>query len=373
MSNPTVSNALCAVSVLNLSLFAFSPRTFAASDQDRGSPVTQAEEQRLPDSVAVALQELILDGILKELDVRAGAAAPQPKPQQLEDGPVVEPKSYTFVRISDGNLLAIRPGPDGSVIFSKTASGYAERGIKLKIAGNGASIDFPDAGVYVRISDLQALAYFDHDAEKILEVVRDNFRRRITSLEPAFVEKALKPLMPIGSGEKTSASIINEVDAKLLALGIKIPPTELGTRPTGLLGESLSYPVYLKVHGSELVLLRIVQRGEEIEFSKNATGYAAIGAEVSLAAPVVPAASVDFGLEIPTAELFFPLEIEQALALVDGDIEKILKTARAQASAINYSVDPELLERVLSRFEQTAPRKPAHSASSNPVPTPRPK
>jgi hypothetical protein len=115
-----------------------------------------------------------------------------------------------YIKMKDGTLMRMVEEKDtkgnGTLIFSKTAVGYAQWEAELEVntlvldIGGGVSI--PDANIYNKLTPKQVMAFFDGDWEKIYkQALWNRLLLGDASPNPYTVMKELKPLSTHPKGE----------------------------------------------------------------------------------------------------------------------------------------------------------------------------
>ena len=279
-----------------------------------------------------------------------------------------------YLKLHDGNLLRIDQVGENIRLYV-TRSGYAEKGAEVGFLGFGGGTDTPDANVFIRLNELEALAFVDNDWQKIYDHATREQKDNPASVAPEVILKVLKPLVTEVPGVKyrTNVSTFMGFDTSVVlkpakdsldletwdlsdfdfptakASPMPLKPSEWRPRQ--------SESVYLRLSLDEDVLLRMTEIDGQLHFYKTSSGYAVSGTKLQ-------AFGVGAGQETVQGNLYFEISPGMAKAYVDGNWRKLYEAARTQWRIIEYSVSPSLVKEV---FAPGAKDEPDASAATKPA------
>ena len=279
-----------------------------------------------------------------------------------------------YLKLHDGNLLRIDQRGENIKLYV-TRSGYAEKGAEVGFLGFGAGTDMPDANVFIRLNELEALALVDNDWQKIYDHATREQKDNPASVSPEIILKVLKPLVTEVPGVKyrTNVSSFMGLDTSAVLKPAKdtldletwdladfdfptAKSSSFAPRPSDWRPRQ-SESVYLRLSLDEDVLLRMTEIDGQLHFYKTSSGYAVSGTKLQ-------AFGVGAGQETVQGNLYFEIPPGMAKAYVDGDWRKLYEAARRQWRIIEYSVSPSLVKEV---FAPGAKDEPDASAAIKPA------
>jgi hypothetical protein len=258
--------------------------------------------------------------------------------------------------MEDHNLLAVvQNGYD--ITFHKTSTGYAEGGGQVDTPFGGAGYDFSVSGAYGEVSPREVLAYFDYNWQQIYRATIELASKSDRPINPILVRNALE--LEMVSIEEASSAREHDAELQRLLVTWKAELDALWEKQEPIEDPEFNLftpftmepsPVFIKL--DDFSLLRVSQRPYKvslamdpvapvIEFHKTSPGYGVTGAKANFL-------GFGGGGEIPRSHIYAAITPAEALALVNGDMNRILSRVEQLGKALRgIEIDLDATREVL--------------------------